>query len=106
MPTTRPSRSWRGLELLPGDAALVALRGEAKAGLAESEGALADWRRALELAPEDIGPLYGSAFLLEREGRLSEAAEAWRSIIAWNEARGYTLQSEWPKQELSRLETE
>jgi hypothetical protein len=46
------------------------------------------------------------ATLLEREGRLGEAAAAWRSIIEWNESRGYTLQSEWPKQELSRLETE
>jgi Flp pilus assembly protein TadD len=95
-----------GLELAPKDAALVALRGEAKAGLGDPEGALADWRRALELEPEDIGALYSSAFLLEREGRLAEAAEAWRSIIAWNESRGYALQSEWPKQELSRLQAE
>jgi tetratricopeptide (TPR) repeat protein len=95
-----------GLELAPKDATLVALRGEAKAGLGDPEVALADRRRALELAPEDIGALYSSAFLLEREGRLAEAAEAWRSIIAWNEARGYTLQSEWPKQELSRLQAE
>jgi tetratricopeptide (TPR) repeat protein len=95
-----------GLELLPVDAALVALRGDAKAGLADPEAALADWRRALELEPEDIGPLYSTAFLLEREGRLAEAAEAWRSIIEWNEARVYTPQSEWPKQELSRLQTE
>jgi tetratricopeptide (TPR) repeat protein len=95
-----------GLDLLPVDAALVALRGDAKAGLADPEAALADWRRALELEPEDIGPLYSTAFLLERQGRLAEAAEAWRSIIEWNEARVYTLQSEWPKQELSRLQTE
>jgi tetratricopeptide (TPR) repeat protein len=93
-----------GLALAPEDAALVAPRGEAKAGLGDPDGALADWRRAL--APEDIGTLYSSAFLLEREGRLAEAAEAWRSIIAWNEARGYTLQSDWPKAELSRLQTE
>ena len=95
-----------GLELLPRDAALVALRGEAKAGLGDPEGALADWRQALELEPEDIGALYSTAFLLERQGRLAEAAVAWHSIIAWNESRGYTLQSEWPKQELSRLETD
>jgi tetratricopeptide (TPR) repeat protein len=85
---------------------MLALRGEAKAGQGDPEGALADWRRALELEPEDIAALYSSAFLLEREGRLAEAAAAWRSIIEWNEARGYTMQSQWPKQELSRLRTE
>jgi tetratricopeptide (TPR) repeat protein len=92
-----------GLEIAPGDAVLVAVRGEAKAGLGDAEGALADWRRALELEPEDIGALYSSAFLLEREGRLAEAVEAWRSIIDWNESRGYTLQAVWPRQELERL---
>jgi tetratricopeptide (TPR) repeat protein len=91
-----------GLELRE-DAALIALRGEAKAGLGDANGALDDWRRALELEPEDIGALYSSAFLLEQEGRLAEAAEAWRSIIDWNESRGYTLQTEWPKEELARL---
>jgi tetratricopeptide (TPR) repeat protein len=94
-----------GLGPAPGDAALIALRGEAKAGLGDAEGALADWRHALELDPEDIGALYSSAFLLERERRLAEAADAWRAILEWNEARGYALQSEWPKQELERLRT-
>lgn len=92
-----------GLELAPDDFVLVAVRGEAKAGLGDAEGALADWRRALELEPEDIGALYSSAFLLEREGRLAEAVEAWRSIVDWNESRGYTLQAVWPRQELERL---
>jgi tetratricopeptide (TPR) repeat protein len=92
-----------GLELVPADAALFALRGEARAGLSDSEGALADWRRAVELEPEDIGALYSSAFLLEYEGRLAEAAECWRAIVEWNESRGYALQAVWPKQELARL---
>jgi len=94
-----------GLALAPDDGPLVAMRGEAKAGLGDPEGALADWGRALELEPEDIGALYSSAFLLEREGRLTEAADAWRSIIEWNESRGFTLQTEWPKHELERLRT-
>jgi tetratricopeptide (TPR) repeat protein len=94
-----------GLELAPDDFVLVAARGEAKAGLGDPEGALADWRRALELEPEDIGALYSSAFLLEQEGRVAEAVEAWRSIIDWNESRGYTLQAVWPRQELERLTT-
>lgn len=92
-----------GLELLPDDAQLIALRGEARAGLGDAEGALADWHRALELDADDIGALYSSAFLLEREQRLEEAAEAWRSIISWNEARGYAVQTIWPRQELERL---
>jgi tetratricopeptide (TPR) repeat protein len=91
------------LALAPDDAALIAGRGEARAGMGDPEGALADWRRALELEPEDIGPRYSSAFLLERERRLAEAADAWRSILQWNQARGYTLETEWPKQELERL---
>jgi tetratricopeptide (TPR) repeat protein len=92
-----------GLELAPDDAALVEFRGEAKAGLGDVEGALADWRRSLELDSESIGGLYMSAFLLEREGRLAEAIDAWRSIIEWNESRGYTLQTVWPRQELERV---
>ena len=54
-------------------------------------GALADWRRALELDRGSIGPLYSRAFLLEREGRREEAAATWEAIVAWNEARGYDL---------------
>src|SRR5579859_2141268 len=92
-----------GLALEPDDAPLIAMRGEAKAGTGDAEGALDDWRRALELEPEDIGALYSSAFLLEREGRLAEAVQAWRSIIEWNDLRGYTLQTKWPEQELERL---
>jgi tetratricopeptide (TPR) repeat protein len=92
-----------GLSLAPDDAPLVALRGEAKAGLGDPNGALADWARALELDPEDIGALYSSAFLLEREGRRAEAADAWRSIIDWNESRGLESESRWPEQELERL---
>jgi tetratricopeptide (TPR) repeat protein len=92
-----------GLAILPDDAALIAARGEVKAGLGDPEGALADWQRALELEPEDIGALYSTAFLLERERRLQEAATAWQEIIDWNDTRGYTLQTEWPRQERDRI---
>jgi hypothetical protein len=47
--------------------------------------------------------LYSSAFLLEHEGRLADAAAAWRAIIAWNEACGFMLQATWPSQELERV---
>jgi tetratricopeptide (TPR) repeat protein len=95
-----------GLAMAPDDAVLISVRGEAKAGRGDAEGALGDWGRALELNPEDIGALYSSAFLLEREDRLEESAAAWQAIIDWNEAREQTLDTEWPKQELERLQAE
>jgi tetratricopeptide (TPR) repeat protein len=94
-----------GLNLWPGDGLLMMLRGEAKAGLKDADGALADWKRALELEPDDIGALYSTAFLLEREGRLQEAMRAWRAIIAWNDSRGFELQTRWPRHELKRIQT-
>jgi tetratricopeptide (TPR) repeat protein len=92
-----------GLGIEPKDARLIEARGELKAATGDPGGALADWREALGLDPDDIGALYSSAFRLEREGRLAEAADAWRSIIAWNEARGFTADTEWPKRELKRI---
>lgn len=93
----------RGLELAHDDRRLIDCRAEARSRH-DPEGALADWRRALELDSDDIGPLYMSAFLLERMGRLEEAIDAWRSIIDWNRVRGFDLQTEWPTREVQRLE--
>ncbi len=92
-----------GLALAPDDRTLIECRGSVRAATGDPEGALADWRRAVELDPEQIGPIYGSAFLLEREGRLDEAAQAWRSIVDWHVARGDELHAEWPKRELARV---
>ena len=92
-----------GLELAPGDAGLTYYRGEVKAHESDPDGALADWRRAHELDPENFAPVYASAFLLEREGRLAEAAEAWRYIIDDATEHGWELTAAWPRQELRRL---
>ena len=92
-----------GLELAPGDSALTWDRGEVKAHRGDPDGALADWRRAHELDPEDFSPVYSSAFLLEREGRLAEAAQAWRHIIDYATEQGWELTAAWPKQELQRI---
>jgi tetratricopeptide (TPR) repeat protein len=92
-----------GLVLAADDAKLIADRGELKAATGDPDGALADWANALELDPNDIGALYSSAFLLEREGRIANAIEAWESIFDWAEVRGNTLDTEWPKRELERL---
>jgi tetratricopeptide (TPR) repeat protein len=93
----------RGLTVEPDDPMLVGASAEARAGMGDPDGALADWGRALELDPDDIGPLYMSAFVLERIGRRQEAIDSWQAIIDWSEARGYELDTIWPKQELVRL---
>ena len=93
----------RGLTLEPDDPMLVGASAEARAGMGDPDGAWADWGRALELDPDDIGPLYMSAFVLERIGRRQEAIDSWQAIIDWSEARGYELDTIWPKQELVRL---
>ena len=56
-----------GLVLDPDDQLLLEARGEVRAATGDPEGALADWRRAVD--PEgNLGPVYSSAFLLERLG--------------------------------------
>jgi tetratricopeptide (TPR) repeat protein len=94
----------RGLALAPEDAILVESRAEVRGATGDAEGALADWSRALELDPDHIGPLYMRAFFLERIGRRQEAMDSWQKIIDWSEARGYELETIWPKQELARLQ--
>jgi len=92
-----------GLTLAPDDWGLTADRGEVRAARGDPDGALADWRRAHELDPDDLSTTYSRAFLLEREGRLAEAAEAWRYILEFNTTRGWELTAIWPRQELQRL---
>jgi len=92
-----------GLALAPDDWGLTADRGEVRAARGDPDGALADWRRAHELDPGDLSTIYSSAFLLEREGRLAQAAEAWRYILEFCTTRGWDLTALWPRQELQRL---
>src|SRR4029077_18605259 len=70
----------RGLALAPDDSTLIGSRAEVRGETGDSEGALSDWRRALELDPDHIGPLYMSAFFLERLGRRQEAMDTWQRI--------------------------
>ena len=90
--------------MAPQDALLLEFRGEVRAHQEDPDGALADWRLALELNPRNLGPLYGSAFLLERRGRIPNAIAAWREIVELSQARGHTLDIEWPLREIERLE--
>lgn len=92
-----------GLALAPDDPMLLDVRGDARAATGDPDGALADWRRAVEVDPENLSPVYSSALLLERLGRLEEAAAAWQSVIAWCDSHQAPLTAEWPRQELARL---
>jgi tetratricopeptide (TPR) repeat protein len=91
-----------GLALAPDDRLLLETRGEVRAATGDPEGALADWRRAVD-SEGNLGPVYSSAFLLERLGRLQEAAAAWQFIIDWCDAHDAPLTAEWPRRELARL---
>ena len=91
-----------GLALAPDERMLLECRGQVRAATGDPDGALADWRHAVDL-DNNIGPIYSSAFLLERLGRLQEAIAAWRSIIDWCQSRDAELTAEWPKRELARL---
>lgn len=75
-----------GLALAPGDSKLTSDRGDVRAARGDAEGALADWRRAHELDPEDFGPVYSSAFLLEDKGRRAEAGRGGprRGATSWS----------------------
>jgi tetratricopeptide (TPR) repeat protein len=55
----------------------------------------------LSLAPADAA--LTASFLLEREDRPEESAQAWQAIIDWNDARDHARESEWPRRELARL---
>jgi protein O-GlcNAc transferase len=95
-----------GLELAPDDPRLLEQRGEVRAAMGRPEEALADWRRAFGFDPDNVGPRYASAFLLEREGRLHNATAEWRSIIEWQLERGFAVQTDWPRRELARIEAQ
>jgi tetratricopeptide (TPR) repeat protein len=92
-----------GLALAGQDRVLIECRGDLWAAAGDTSGALADWRRALELDPEDISPLYSSAFMYEREGRYHDAIAAWEAIRGWALAREDHLDAEWPERERERL---
>lgn len=95
-----------GLARAPGDARLVELQGDVLARGGRSAAAMARWSEALRLDPENLSPRYSTVFALQREGRLEEAADEWRAILAWCEAHGAELDAEWPRRELARLEAE
>jgi len=79
-----------GLLVAPGDPMLLVQQGDLYAATGRPGDALAGWRRAFAVTPEGYGICmrFSAAFLLERLGRLAEAADERRLISGWNEERG------------------
>ena len=97
-----------GLDRFPGDPGLIEQQGDLYEATGRPDDALAWWHRAAEAAPDDYGISmhYSAAFLLERLGRLAEAAGEWRFIIGWCDAHDATIEATWPRQMLHRIEAE
>jgi tetratricopeptide (TPR) repeat protein len=95
-----------GMERFPGDPGLIEQQGDLYAQTGRPEDALAWWRRAAQAAPDDYGISmhYSAAFLLERLGRLAEAADEWRFIVNWCEEHDATIEATWPRQMLRGIE--
>jgi tetratricopeptide (TPR) repeat protein len=93
-----------GLELAPDDPSLTEQQGDLFAATGRPEDALAYWQRAFTLNPDNLSPRYSTAFLLERQDRLAEAAAEWRFIIGWCEEHGYAISADWPRRMLQGLE--
>jgi len=93
-----------GLELAPDDPPLTEQQGDLFAATGRPDDALTRWQRAFTLDPDNLSPRYSTAFLLERQDRLAEAAAEWRFIVGWCEERGYTIQADWPRRMLQGLE--
>jgi tetratricopeptide (TPR) repeat protein len=93
-----------GLALDPDDLRLLEARGSVLESQERYEEALATWKHAFDVAPDaGISPRYSRMFLLQRLGRLDDAAAECEAIIEWLLERGYETEAEWPKRELARL---
>ena len=95
-----------GLERFPSDPGLIEEQGDLYAVTGRPDDALAWWRRAAQAAPDDYGVSmhYSAAFLLERLGRLAEAAGEWRFIVNWCEEHDAVIEAQWPGEMLQRIE--
>ena len=93
-----------GLELAPDDPSLTEQQGDLFEATGRPEDALACWQRAFTLDPDNLSARYSTAFLLERQDRLAEAAAEWRFIIGWCEEHGYAISADWPRRMLQGLE--
>jgi tetratricopeptide (TPR) repeat protein len=93
-----------GLELAPDDPWLTEQQGDLFDATGRPEDALACWQCAFTLNPDNLSPRYSTAFLLEHQDRLAEAAAEWRFIIRWCEEHGYAISADWPRRMLQGLE--
>lgn len=93
-----------GRKLEADDDMLLAAEAELLDASGRPQDALEAWGSLKQRDPEDLSPYYMSAFTLEGLGRYLEAAEEWRYIIGWLEARDLALHTTWPMEMLNAIE--
>jgi len=74
----------RVIELDPGYAYAYYNRGQTWLAINQDDKALADFSRAIEIRPNYAAALYDRSLILERQGRLAEAAEDMKRLAAFN----------------------
>jgi len=94
------------MEVFAGNGIVLNFAADIQNALGNHARAIALWRQAYALDPEDASALYGIACLHSDQGSSEEARAAWRDVIGWLEARGFDGCGEtaWPREMLAKAE--
>jgi transcriptional regulator with XRE-family HTH domain len=92
-----------GLKIEPENAILLYWAGEISKNFGKYEDAINFWDKSYEIDKEIPDNLFSKAFLYQELGKDEKAIEMWEEIIKWLEIRGYDVDTQFPKRELTKL---
>ena len=93
------------MERFPQNALLLCCAGDIRRDMGEHAQALALWRQAYAVNPEDMACALNSiACHHSDQGNREEGRAAWQAVIGWLEERGYERETAWPREMLAKLE--